>query len=43
MREKTEITTDRLKLLVDEGVLERSEEKALVRTVPIKKRIATYG
>lgn len=43
LKEKTEITTDRLKLLVDESVLERSEEKVLVRTVPIKRRIATYN
>jgi len=43
LREKTEISGDRLKILVAEGVLERSEEKVLARAVPMKRRIATYN
>jgi len=43
LREKTGITHKKLKILVDEGVLDRSEERVLVRTVPIRRRIATYN
>jgi len=43
LREKTGIHKRNLSLLVDEGVLERSEERVLVRIIPIRRRIATYS
>jgi len=43
LREKTGIHKRNLSLLMDEGVLERSEERVLVRTIPIRRRIATYN
>jgi len=43
LREKTGISKGNLALLVDEGVLEKSQERVLVKTIPIKRRIATYS
>jgi len=43
LREKTGISKSNLALLVDEGILEKSEEKVLVRTIPIRRRISTYS
>jgi len=43
LMEKTGISKHTLALLVDEGVLERSKERILARTIPIKRRIATYS
>jgi len=43
LREKAGIHKRNLSLLVDEGVLERSEERVLVRTIPIMRRIATFS
>ena len=43
LKEKTGITSNKLKILVDEGVLERSDERVLVRTIPIRRRISTYN
>jgi len=43
LREKTKISKNNLSLLVDEGVLYRSEERVLVRTIPIRRRISTYS
>jgi len=43
LRDKTRISKSNLALLVDEGVLEKSEERVLVRTIPIRRRIATYS
>jgi len=43
LREKTGISKSNLALLVDEGVLDRSEERVLVRTIPIRRRISTFS
>ena len=43
LREKTGISRKKLALLADEGLLEKSDETVLVRTAPIKRRIATYS
>jgi len=43
LKEKAGITSDKLKVLVDEGVLERSDERVLVRTIPVRRRISTYS
>jgi len=43
LRDKTRISKINLALLVDEGVLEKSEERVLVRTIPIRRKIATYS
>jgi len=43
LREKARISKNNLALLVDEDVLDRSEERVLVRTIPIRRRIATFS
>jgi len=43
LREKAGISKSNLALLVDEGILDRSEERVLVRTIPIRRRIATFS
>jgi len=43
LRDKTGITHKNLKVLVDRGVLEKGEERVLVRTIPIRRRISTYS
>ena len=43
LKEKTGITRKKLTVLADQGLLKKSDERVVVKTVPIKRKRTTYS